>query len=318
MNVVFSTKDLARANRYNAWQDAICESYVNVEVKATHPEDYRGFIREAEFGDIVLTDILISEQSIHRNKQHIARLDKECYYIQFLHRGRVNVHQKGRTCLSNVARGAIFDATEPYELECVGEVHSYYLEIPRDKFADRFPKDLIPVSQTINSTQGIGRIASEFCTMLTKEDERLNQEQRDLLGNQLLDILAFSVLANGTNMPEAESSIQTARFRSIIAWIEAHISEPNLSLERIAAENNISLRYLHLLFRQRSEMSVSEWIWNRRLELCYDTLASGKARSITSTAFDFGFNSSAHFSTMFKRKFGMSPREVLKPFRFTK
>ena len=314
MNVVFSTQDLARANRYNAWRDAICESYVNVEVKATHPEDYRGFIREAEFGDIVLTDILISEQRIHRNKQHIARLDKECYYIQFLHRGSVNVHQKDQTCISNAARGAIFDATEPYELECVGEVHSYYLEIPRDKFADRFPKDLIPVSQTINSARGLGRIASEFCTMLAKEDDRLNQDQRQLLGNQLLDILAFSLLSQGTDDPEAENSIQQARLRSIMNWIEANISEPNLSLERIAMSNNISLRYLHLLFRQ-SEMSVSEWIWNRRLELCFDVLARGATRSITSTAFDFGFNSSAHFSTLFKRKFGISPREVLKPSR---
>ncbi|WP_169566455.1 helix-turn-helix domain-containing protein [Sneathiella limimaris] len=317
MNVVFSTKDLARANRYNAWRDAICESYVNVEVKATHPEDYRGFIREAEFGDIVLTDILISEQRIHRNKQHIARLDKECFYVQLLHRGNVNVLQKGKTCISNTARGAIFDATEPYELECVGEVHSYYLEIPRDKFAERFPKDQIPVSQTINTTLGLGRIATEFCTMLAKEDERLKSEQRHLLGNQLLDVLAFSLMSQGADAPEAESSIQQARLRSIMNWIEAHISEPNLSLERVARANNISLRYLHLLFQQ-NEMSVSEWIWNRRLELCYDVLASDGTRSITSTAFDFGFNSSAHFSTLFKRKFGMSPRDVLKPSRSAK
>ncbi|WP_169566461.1 helix-turn-helix domain-containing protein [Sneathiella limimaris] len=47
-------------------------------------------------------------------------------------------------------------------------------------------------------------------------------------------------------------------------------------------------------------------------------LANGTTRSITSTAFNFGFNSSAHFSTLFKRKFGMSPREVLKPSRSAK
>jgi AraC-like DNA-binding protein len=92
-------------------------------------------------------------------------------------------------------------------------------------------------------------------------------------------------------------------------WIEAHLGEPDLSLEKIAGANNISLRYLHLLFRH-CEMSASEWIWNRRLQHAYDQIVSGKGRSITSIAFDNGFNSSAHFSTLFRRKYGLAPRDV--------
>ena len=54
MDVVFSTKDITRAKRYNAWRDAICDSYVHFDVDATRPDDYRGFIREEHFGDVVL------------------------------------------------------------------------------------------------------------------------------------------------------------------------------------------------------------------------------------------------------------------------
>jgi AraC-like DNA-binding protein len=61
--------------------------------------------------------------------------------------------------------------------------------------------------------------------------------------------------------------------------------------------------------------SASEWIWNRRLQLCYDRIAKGDARSITAIAFDHGFNSSAHFSTMFRRKYGVSPREIARSSR---
>jgi len=85
--------------------------------------------------------------------------------------------------------------------------------------------------------------------------------------------------------------------------------DPSLSLEKVAGANGISLRYLHLLF-SGCEMSASEWIWNRRLQLAYDRLASLDGRSITSIAFEHGFNSPNHFSTMFKRKYGMSPRDV--------
>jgi len=309
MDVVFSTDTIAREKRYAAWRDAICDFYVHVDVNATRPEDYRGFIHEGHFGDVVLTDILVSEQRIRRNSQHISRLDKDCYYLQLIHRGNVNVLQCGATHQSNAARAAIFSAAEPYELECIGEVRSFYLEIPRDKFAQRFPREQIPVSATINSTQGLGRIATEFCASLATEGSKLGDDERTHLGGQLMDMLAFTLLSDGRDMPDSEGSVQKARLRSIQQWIETHIGDHDLSLERIAGANGISLRYLHVLFRQ-CEMSASEWIWNRRLQLCYDQIAKGDGRSITSVAFDHGFNSSAHFSTMFRRKYGVSPRDV--------
>ncbi|TNE35468.1 MAG: helix-turn-helix domain-containing protein [Alphaproteobacteria bacterium] len=309
MNVVFSTEELVQAKRYDAWRDAICDSYVHVDVKATRPEEYRGFIREGQFGDVVLTDILLSEQSITRKSRHIARLDKDCYYVQFLQQGRMNVIQGGAARHSNAAKGAIFSATEPYELQCLGEVRSLYLEIPRDKFAMRFPSEQIPVTASISSTRGLGRITSEFCTLLATEGTHLGDEERGHLGNQLMDLLAFTLLSGEADTPDADGSIQQARFKSILRWIEAHIDEPDLSLEQIAGANGISLRYLHLLFRQ-SDMTASEWIWNRRLELCYDALAKGNGQSITEIAFQYGFNSSAHFSTLFRRKFGLPPRDI--------
>jgi AraC-like DNA-binding protein len=302
MDVVFSTENIARAKRYDAWRDAICDFYVHVDVNATHPEDYRGFIHEGHFGEVVLTDILVSEQRIRRNSQHISRLDKDCYYLQLIHRGNVNVLQRGATHQSNAARAAIFSAAEPYELECIGEVRSFY------------PREQIPVSATINSTQGLGRIATEFCALLATQGSKLEEDTRAHLGGQLMDMLAYSLLSEGGDMPASEGSVQQARLRSVQQWIENHIADPDLSLEKIAGANGMSLRYLHLLFRQ-CEMSASEWIWDRRLQLCYDEIARGDGRSITSIAFDHGFNNSAHFSTAFRRKYGVSPRDVARALR---
>ena len=80
-------------------------------------------------------------------------------------------------------------------------------------------------------------------------------------------------------------------------------------IERIARANNISLRYLHLLFGL-CEMSASEWLWHRRLQRAYDLIAKGDGQSITEIAFALGFSSSAHVSTMFRRTYGVSPRDV--------
>ncbi len=309
MDLVFSTDQFEPAKRYAAWREAICDVYVHVDVAAAKPDDYKGFIRETHFGEIVLTDILLSEQRIARRAHHISSLDKDCYYLQLIHHGHANVLQKGVVHSSNAARGAIFCATEEYELHCLGEVRSYYLELPREAFAQRFPREKVPLSAAINSTQGLGRIATEFCGMLATEGGRLDTDVRSGLGNQLLDILALTLQSADDQGAEADGAVQRARLRSVQNWIEAHLSEHDLSLERIAFANNISLRYLHQLFRH-CETSASEWLWHRRLQRCYDLIAKGDGRSITAIAFDLGFSSSAHFSTMFRRKYGIRPRDL--------
>nr|WP_258571207.1 helix-turn-helix domain-containing protein [Flavimaribacter sediminis] len=309
VDIVFNTEGIVPAKRYASWRDAICDVYVNVEVDATKPEEYKGFIRESQFGDVVLTDILLSEQRINRNRQHIARLDKDCYYLHFLQYGSVNVLQHGSTLHSNAARGAIFSATEQYELQVVGEGRAFYLEVPRDQLASRLPRNAIPVSAEINTTQGLGRIAAEFCASLAMESENVKGELRSGLGSQLIDIIALALMAGESDFPALDGSVQRARLRSVQQWIEQHLGEPDLRLERIAHANNMSLRYLHMLFRQ-CDMSVSDWIWHRRLQRSYDLIARRDGRSITSIAFEHGFNSSSHFSTLFRRKYGIRPRDL--------
>ena len=145
MNLVFTTDDLEPSKRYAAWQGAICDVYVHVDVNAEERSDYHGFIREARFGAVTMTDVLLSEQRISRRERHIAKLDKDCYYVEFVQQGRVNVLQAGQTLLSNPGVSAIFSASEAYDLECVGKVRSLYLEIPRAEFSARFSEGRLPV-----------------------------------------------------------------------------------------------------------------------------------------------------------------------------
>ena len=72
MNLVFSTDDLEPSRRYAAWQGAICDVYVHVDVNAEERSDYHGFIREARFGAVTMTDVLLSEQLISRREMRCS------------------------------------------------------------------------------------------------------------------------------------------------------------------------------------------------------------------------------------------------------
>ncbi|MGY8669281.1 helix-turn-helix domain-containing protein [Bradyrhizobium sp. UFLA05-109] len=283
------------------------------DVNAEKRSDYQGFIREAKFGAVTMTDVLLSEQRITRRERHIAKLDKDCYYVEFVQQGQINVLQAGRALLTNPSVGAIFSASEAYDLECMGKVRSLYLEIPRVEFASRFNASKIPVAMTMATGRELGRIAAEFCATLASEGSPLDEVARARLGDELTDVLALALDMGDRDELSEDATAQKARLRSVKAWIEEHLIDPDLSLERIAKNNGVSLRHLHYLFRL-TEASVSEWILDRRLQRCYDMLTRPELRSlsVTEVAYRCGFRSSSHFSTAFRRRFGHSPSEQRK------
>jgi AraC-like DNA-binding protein len=71
----------------------------------------------------------------------------------------------------------------------------------------------------------------------------------------------------------------------------------------------MSVRYLHRLFEDAGA-SVRATILARRLDRCRDALAGSPRRSISEIAFAWGFNDAAHFSRVFKARFGGSPRDL--------
>ncbi len=311
MDLVFSTDTLDRAKRYAAWRDAICDVYVHVNVEADDPDNYDGFIRETQFGNVAMTECLVSQQLISRRKSHLSKLDKDCYYVQFIQTGSVNVLQSGDSFHTSAGVAALFCASEPYDLQCMGKVRSYYLEIPRQAFGSRFPNDQAPLAATMSTGRGLGRIAVEFCSTLASQGVALDTGTRARLGEELMDVLALAFDSADRDEPMTERVVQKARLRSVKAWIEDHLCDQTLSPEMIAKSNGISLRYLHALFRLDGQ-SVSNWVWNRRIELGHDMLlrSDHNARSLTEVAYRVGFSSSSHFSTMFRRRFGIRPSDI--------
>jgi AraC-like DNA-binding protein len=311
MQVVFDARSVAAAKRRQAWRDAICEIYLQVDCAAENEADYEGFVREVRFGDVTLTDALLSPQSVHRRNQHIAHFDKDYYYAGIEQIGRFEILQGGSSVTLRPGVGGLYYANEPYVLRSNVKTRQFWIELPREAFNRRFASGRPPLLAPIDLGHGLGRVASEFCASLASEGAALDPQVRARLGEQFMDILAMALMSEPSRQPEGETSVQRARLRSVKAYIDAHLSDPSLSLGAIAKKNGISLRYLHQLFRQ-TDMSASEWLRLRRLQRSYDLLASPRhaAQSITEIAYSTGFNSSSHFSNLFRAQFGLRPSDV--------
>jgi transcriptional regulator GlxA family with amidase domain len=79
---------------------------------------------------------------------------------------------------------------------------------------------------------------------------------------------------------------------------------------RIAAAVNLSTAHLNRLFATEDN-SLMRFVWSRRLDVAREMLTAPRWRtlSIEAVAWRCGFVSAAHFSRMFKERFGTSPRQ---------
>jgi AraC-like DNA-binding protein len=311
MEVVFDTRTLPAGERRQAWRDAICEIYLQVDCQTDPDSEYAGFVREARFGGVTITDTIISPQTIRRGPEHIGHFGKDCYYIGIEHIGAVDIRQSGSSFVLRPGRGSLYYANEPYELQSTVRSRQFWIELPRAAFDRRFDSGRPPMLKQLDLGRGLGRIAAEFCASLAMQSAGLDAATRSKLGDQFMDIVALALIAEPDRQPADEQTVQHARLRSIQAYIEENLGDPNLSLTTIARENGVSLRYLHHLFRL-VDMSASEWLRLRRLQRCHDLLTSPQQarRSITEIAYSMGFSSSSHFSNLFRAHFNARPSDV--------
>lgn len=92
----------------------------------------------------------------------------------------------------------------------------------------------------------------------------------------------------------------------VFAYIHTHLTE-DLSLEQLEKEFFVSRQHLIRQFKQRTGMSVHQYIVKARLDLCRKYIEQGF--SITEVCRKSNFGSYNHFFRAFKQEYGITPKE---------
>ena len=90
-------------------------------------------------------------------------------------------------------------------------------------------------------------------------------------------------------------------------YIDKHINE-DLSVEGMAQMVFISPNHLTRSFKKRYGMTVIDYITDRRLSLAA-SMITGSGKTITAIADEVGYFDYVYFTKLFKKHFGVTPRE---------
>ena len=96
----------------------------------------------------------------------------------------------------------------------------------------------------------------------------------------------------------------------IIKSINDHIGDSDFGVDNICHDAGISRAHLHRKMKEMTGIPVSEFIRNVRMEQAARLLKEQKL-NITQVAYTVGYSSLPYFSSVFRKHFGLSPREFI-------
>jgi signal transduction histidine kinase/ligand-binding sensor domain-containing protein/DNA-binding response OmpR family regulator len=97
----------------------------------------------------------------------------------------------------------------------------------------------------------------------------------------------------------------------VMAVINKNLSDADLSVDAIADEVGISRVHLHRKMKELTGQTPHDFIRNLRLKRAA-TLLAAQGMNVTEVMYACGFSNSTSFSTIFKKFYGMSPREYMR------
>jgi AraC-like DNA-binding protein len=126
------------------------------------------------------------------------------------------------------------------------------------------------------------------------------------------DLMAAIVSATRGGRAIAEGrGIAAARLRAVMVDIGAHLGDGDLSAAEVAQRQRVSPRYVHKLFENEG-FTFSSFVRDQRVARAHRLLSDPRLadRTIGAIAFDVGFSDLSYFNRTFRRRYGMTPREV--------
>lgn len=302
----WSTQPIRVHERYDAWQAMLNDSHLRWSLEKNQAEGYLGDLEMGFLGDLKVVRCICDPCGGMRGNYEIA-VDNAAYYgLLLMLMGNESVECRGNYSLLNPGNFLLWDTTIPTSFRLYSKVEKITLFVPQNRMRNALPHVDNLVGKTINWQSGLGAVTSSLISALSLQAGYIHSRQEYTAAETTLELIAACLWSE---RPQLGGITGAGLLAGIKDYIEDNLDDPDLNPQSLAQHFGISVRYLHFLFKGE-KYPVSHWILERRLERCRSELVrAGSRKNITDIAFHWGFNDSAHFCRVFKKRYGVSPRE---------
>ena len=266
-----------------------------------------GRVKATSPGALSTSYIATNCSHVFRRMKDIRTDDQDFYYLIVQSQGRARMCQEGNVAELSAGDMVLLDVSKPSDFYHSGLSQQLSIILPRHVLNHTFQRPDISCGARIPHDLYCSRLIHQI-TGRNWAFEAMVKEEEQALQEAVASLLKPLVSA-GSGAGERENAQLLSR---ALTYIDANLSQGQLSVAVIAKELCVSERTVHRVFARRG-MTVARYILELRLERSASALASATANQpISFVANCAGFSDLSHFSRAFKRKYGVPPRAYRK------
>jgi AraC family transcriptional regulator, positive regulator of tynA and feaB len=314
MKKLFSTTDVDPRHRFDYWHSVACDNLVG---HSSTPECRQTFNAELQVGMLAGTGLVLFENSpmdVSRTVKHVAQSQSEDLFICRQNAGLVALDQDGRQLVLGVGDVTLLDPNLPYTAKFSAASKLLVVKVTRDALEARVGRIRDLTAIALKPSKPENRWTSSFLAMLPSVSGRLTATAEEIASNQILDLIAISLLDAGSSRSRISSwSLSLLRVRSAI---EARLSDPTLNAATVAEVAGVTIRYANGLLAKECT-SIMRLALAMRLKRCRQALEDPRQdhRTVSEIARGWGFSDMTHFGRSFRAMYGVLPRDFRKSTR---
>jgi len=284
------------------------EASMPIDARTVHgrlPVHYTHMRRE--FATVTITDTEHDNFSCGRTPL-LARDDTVPQLVLTFPSSGVRFEQRERQVVAGERSLVGYWSTAPWRNQVLRMARARSLTVPLAELgvSDRMLGELL--GRDIGSSP-LGALMARHVVELVDLPE-LEVDTAHALGRPTLDLLrALFSLAAGDERGAQGPLAQTLGTR-VMLHLRAHVQNPALSADSVAARFGISKRYLYVVLAS-SGVTFGDWVRTERLRRAAEALRARTSEelSIAAVARSVGFVDHSSFSRAFRERFGCTPSE---------
>jgi AraC family transcriptional regulator, positive regulator of tynA and feaB len=303
-----STSGLTPRKQIQCWTDALTDLCGQFDVDPLDAASFEGRIKYATVSRLKLCQIETSQHRIAHTVSRAKLSEHPFVKIHFQTYGVSYFEQDGRRLDVMPGDCLAYDVACPHEIVSPALTRHEVVIVPKELLQERGFRLAKMSPRKLSARSGTGRIAYDFVHATFDEAPKLSPSNASGVADSLLDLLLLPLREADAMFDRVGPEAMYVRAQ---AFIREHLRDPDLCIDQISAALGCTKRYLHMLFSDRG-MTVSDYIWNARLQNCRHELETHAGKTVTDVAFSWGFSSSSHFSRVFRKYFGVVPSSIHK------
>ncbi|MAW79826.1 MAG: hypothetical protein CMI63_06280 [Parvularcula sp.] len=296
------TRQVPQPERLEFWNRIASETFCGLTVDSER-DTFDAEMWRWSLGDLTMIRPRSPNAVVQRNAR-LARSGGDRVMLHFQHAGSCLHAQADKVLHLRAGDSILTDSNEDYRVDLSSDNDMLVVEMPRLAVIERMPNlQEVLSSYRISGETPSSRVLHDFILSLWRQGDQSNA---DPVWAQGITDVFYNLLAMALTDRNVHVQSDARLINRLKALVKAQLCDPELRTSKLAEELGVSIRTVQNAFATIGE-TPSAYILNQRLQMAADRLVAAPHLSVTSVAYESGFNDCSYFTRCFKQKYGVSP-----------